>query len=59
MRTRLPYCEFITAMAGNVARLTFQQRGVILYRKRGVQCIARTLRGEALPILANQLGRFS
>lgn len=59
MRTRLPYCSVITAMALNVTRLTFQRRGVILYRKRGVQCIARTLRGEALPILANQIGRFS
>lgn len=59
MRTRLPYSPTIIAAAIAVARKTFNPRGVRVVNKRGCQCLARTVAGEALPMLANQIGRWS
>ncbi len=60
MSKRLPYSSVITEAAVAIARKTFQQRGVRLVNKRGLQCIGRTtMRGDALPIVANQIGRWS
>lgn len=53
------YPATIISAAVAIARKTIQQRGVRLYNKRGVQAIGRTMNGDALPLLANQLGRFS
>lgn len=53
------YPAEIIAAAVAIARKTVQQRGVRLYNKRGVQCVCRTMEGEALPMLANQIRRFS
>ncbi len=60
MSKRLPYSSVITEAAVAIARKTFQKQGVRLVNKRGVQCIGRTtMRGDALPLLANQLTRWS
>lgn len=59
MNRRLPYSDIVIAAAVAIARKTVQQRGVRLINKRGVQCVCRTLNGEALPILSNQSRRWS
>ncbi len=56
---RPDYSDEIKQAAAAIARKTFQQRGVRLIQKRGVQLIVRTIGGDALPIAANQIGRFS
>lgn len=56
---RLPYPEVIRSAAVSIARKTFQQRGVRLVQKRSVQVLVRTVNGDALPIVANQIGRWS
>lgn len=56
---KLPYSSTIVQAAVAIARKTIQQRGVRLVSKRNVLCIVRTVNGEALPIAANQVGRFS
>lgn len=53
------YSPTLIAAAELIARRTWQQRGVRLVRKRGLQCLARTVGNEALPLLANQVGRWS
>jgi hypothetical protein len=56
---RLPYSATVIAAAVSMARKTIQQRGVRLVCRRGVQTIVRTIGNEALPIAANQMGRWS
>lgn len=53
------YNDTLVSLAAAVARKTLQRRGVKLVNKRGVQAVVRTLKGEALPIVSNQMGRFS
>lgn len=53
MKSRLPFAPTLVTLAANVARKTFERRGVCLVTKFNRQYVARTLRGEALPLRRN------
>ncbi len=55
---RPEYNEEIRRAAAVIWRKTMSQQGIRLIQKRGVQLIVRTIGGDALPIAANQMGRW-